>query len=62
MKTLLHVLLASGIVLLFGRPATAAAGVVFQTSVAPQGDEDLASACRYEMTLPDPSRPVRGVW
>jgi dienelactone hydrolase len=61
-KTLRQVLLASSIALFLGQPAITAPGVVFQTSVAPQGDEDLASACRYEMTLPDPSRQVRGVW
>jgi hypothetical protein len=33
-----------------------------ETSVVPQVDEDLASACRYEITLPDPLRTVRGVW
>src|SRR5436190_15328979 len=37
-------------------------GVVFQTSVAPQPDEDLAAACRYEITLTNRSRRVRGVW
>jgi len=36
-------------------------GIVFQTSVVPQGDEDLASDCRYEITLTDSSRPVQGV-
>lgn len=35
---------------------------MFQTSVTPQPDEDLAAACRYEITLPDASRQVRGVW
>lgn len=45
-----------------GSPVGAAPGIVFQTSVAPQPDEDLRSACRYEITLTDPSRPVRGVW
>jgi hypothetical protein len=36
--------------------------VVFQTSVAPQPEEDLAAECRYELTLTDPSRSVRGIW
>lgn len=54
------VLLAIG--WLAARTTLAAQGVLFQTSVAPQPDEDLASACRYELTLPDRSRPVRGVW
>ena len=44
------------------KPATVAQDVVFQTSVAPQPEEDLADACRYEITLTDPSRQVRGVW
>ena len=53
---------ASSVFLLLGQVATAAPGIVFQTSVAPQTDEDLASPCRYEVTLIDPSRIVRGVW
>src|SRR5436309_12993136 len=63
MKTLRHsfqVLLIAG--LFSVQPAVAAQGVVFQTSVAPQPDEDLASKCGYEITLTDPSRTVRGVW
>ena len=36
--------------------------VVFQTSVAPQPDEDIVSDCHYELTIMDVSRPVRGVW
>ena len=48
--------------LLSARPALHAQGVVFQTSVAPQADEDLASDCRYEITLTNSSRTVRGVW
>lgn len=36
--------------------------LVFQTSVTPQPNEDLADACRYEMTLTDSSRQVQGVW
>ena len=42
--------------------ASASPGATFQTSVAVQPDEDLASECRYELTLPDPSRRVQGVW
>ena len=56
----LRVLLVIG--LLSARPALHAQGVVFQTSVAPQADEDLASDCRYEITLTNSSRTVRGVW
>ena len=45
-----------------GQGAIAAQGLVFQTSVIPQPDEDLAAACRYKVTLTDPSRTVQGVW
>jgi dienelactone hydrolase len=62
LRTSGHLLLASLIASLLGQSATTGTGKVFQTSVAPQGDEDLASACRYEITLPDASRTVRGVW
>ena len=44
------------------QPAIAAPGLVFQTSVTPQPAEDLAAACRYEITLTEPSRTVQGVW
>jgi hypothetical protein len=37
-------------------------GAVFQTSVTPLADEDLASDCRYEITLTDRERMIRGVW
>ena len=62
MRRLLRLVQASSIVLFFGQLAIAAPGVVFQTSVAPQPEEDLASSCRYEITLIDPSRTIRGVW
>jgi hypothetical protein len=52
----------SSIVWLLGQSAIAAPGVVYQTSVAPQSNEDVASPCRYEITLLDPSRTIRGVW
>ena len=42
--------------------AVAAQGLVFQTSVTPEPDEDLAVACRYEITLMNSSRTVQGVW
>lgn len=35
------------------------AAQVFQTSVTPQSDEDLAAPCRYEITLMTPSRTVQ---
>ena len=44
------------------QPANAAQEVVFQTSVVPQPDEDLAAPCRYEITLTSPSESVQGVW
>ena len=44
-------------------PATVAArDAVFETSVAAQPDEDIASDCRYELTLPEPSRMIRATW
>jgi hypothetical protein len=45
-----------------GRAAIAAQELVFQTSVIPQQDEDLAAPCRYEITLTNPSRTIQGVW
>jgi hypothetical protein len=62
MRTMPHILSLFLIASVLGRPSHSAPGVVFQTSVAPHADEDLASACRYEITVTDPSRPVRGVW
>ena len=44
------------------QPASAAQSLVFETSVSPQSGEDLAAACRYEITLTNPSRTVRAVW
>ena len=35
---------------------------IFETSVAPRADEDIAEACRYEMTVTAPSRRIKGVW
>jgi dienelactone hydrolase len=34
----------------------------FETSVAPRPDEDIAEACRYEVTVTTPSRRIKGVW
>jgi pimeloyl-ACP methyl ester carboxylesterase len=42
--------------------ASAAPGMVFQTSVTPQPDEDLAASCRYELTVMAPARMIKGVW
>jgi len=44
------------------QPASAAQSLVFETSVSPQSGEDLATACRYEITLTNPSRTVQAVW
>ena len=40
----------------------AAQGVVFQTSVAPEPEENIATDCRYEITIPNPSKTIRAVW
>ncbi len=45
-----------------GGQEAASRGAVYQTSVSPLPDEDLASDCRYELTLPDRTRTVKGVW
>jgi dienelactone hydrolase len=43
--------------------STAAAQTArYETSVKPAPDEDLARDCRYELTLPNPTRPIRAVW
>jgi len=55
-------LLVFWMVAFVSHPASAASGVVFQASVAPQDHEDLASPCRYELTIPDAQLPIRGVW
>jgi dienelactone hydrolase len=48
-------------ILLFASNA-AAQGIVFQTSVAPQPEENIATDCRYEITIPNPSKFIRAVW
>lgn len=40
----------------------AAHGVVFQTAVAPNPDEDILGDCRYEIMIPNPAEPIRAVW
>jgi hypothetical protein len=35
---------------------------VYQTTVIPEPDEDLATGCRYEITIPVPEQPVTTVW
>jgi len=40
----------------------AAQRVVFQTSVAPEPEENIATDCRYEITIPNPSKTIRAVW
>jgi dienelactone hydrolase len=34
----------------------------YETSVKPAQDEDLTGDCRYELTIPNPTRPIRAVW
>jgi dienelactone hydrolase len=34
----------------------------YETLVKPAQDEDLASDCRYELTIPNPTHPIRAVW
>ena len=46
----------------FSLPTRAPQGAVFQVSVAPLPDEDLASECRYELTLTDRTRTIESVW
>lgn len=63
MKKLSYVSVCIGLVLsAFPVSSLAAHGAVFQTSVTPLPDEDLASDCRYEITLTDRRRNIRGVW
>jgi hypothetical protein len=63
MQTLRHAVVGFVLVgLLDVSTALAAPGVVFQISVAPEPDEDVAGPCRYELVLLDPSRTIRGVW
>jgi len=40
----------------------AAQGVVFQTSVVPKPEEDILADCRYEITIPNPAKPILAVW
>jgi hypothetical protein len=65
-KTLTQVLRACSIAAMYvwatTTPHLVAQSLVFETSVSPQSGEDLAGACRYEITLMDPSQTVRAVW
>lgn len=45
-----------------GQPGVIAQRLVFETSVTPQSDEDLAAVCKYEITLPNSPRPVQAIW
>ena len=58
----LQVLLLTVAAVLIAPRAISAQAVVLETSVAPQADEDVAAACRYEITLTNSSRKVEGVW
>jgi dienelactone hydrolase len=43
--------------------STAAAQTArYETLVKPAQDEDIARDCGYELTLPNPTRPIRAVW
>src|SRR5438046_9121203 len=42
-------------------PHAADQGVVFQTSVAPKPGENIATDCRYEVTIPHTSWSVRAI-
>ena len=44
------------------QPVIARQGATFETSVVPRPDEDVAEACRYEITLMNPSQRIKGVW
>lgn len=44
------------------RAAASPPGVTFETMVEPRPNEDVAEPCRYELTLPDPSRRLQGIW
>jgi len=43
-------------------PTTSKQVATFETAVAPRADEDIAEACRYEMTVTAPSHRINGVW
>src|SRR5205085_7050466 len=37
-------------------------GVVLQTTLAAKPDEDILGDCHYEITIPNPAKPIRAVW
>jgi len=43
-------------------PLSIAQVVRYQTSVAPLPNEDIASSCHYELTIPTPTRDIAAVW
>src|SRR5262249_1929828 len=45
-----------------GQVAVVQHSVSFQISVVPQPDEDVVEACKYELTLLDPERRIKGMW
>jgi len=61
-KSWQRALATSWLLVLLCARASAAPDTVFETSVAPRSDEDLAAACRYELTVMDPARTIKGVW
>jgi dienelactone hydrolase len=62
MKTVRLALFVAMAILLAARALPSTQGVVFQTTVAALSDEDIASPCRYELTIFNRSRPIRAVW
>lgn len=50
------------VAMLLSTSTPGAQGVLFQTTVAPKPDDDILGDCRYEITIPNPGRPIRAVW
>src|SRR5882762_3810185 len=62
MKSVTHVITLVATLSLAAPSAFAAQEAVYETSVAAQPDEDVASDCRYELTLPDSAQTIRATW
>ena len=61
MDRALRVAVLSALFFLFS-PFSIAQTIRFETSVAPLSDEDIASDCHYELTIPDPTHRIAAVW
>ena len=61
MSKTLRVPLLSALILLLSAVSIAQT-IRFETSVVPLPDEDIASDCHYELTIPIPTRQVTAVW